>query len=81
MVGFHPQVPQLYRRAVAVFEKSVGPEHPMTAEALAGYAQVLRKLNRKKEAAGLGQRAHSILESQGLRRGSLTVDARDLGRR
>jgi hypothetical protein len=68
----------LYQRAVIVLGKSMGSEHPMVANILNGHAEALRKLHRKKEAAALEQRARSILATQGMRRGSLTVDVGDL---
>jgi hypothetical protein len=68
----------LYSRAVSALEKSMGPEHSMVASSLTGHASALRKLKRKKEAAGLEQRAQTILQSQSHHQGPLMVDMRDL---
>ena len=41
----------LYRRALAIDEKSLGPEHPKVATNLNNLAELLRAINRLAEAA------------------------------
>ena len=50
----------LYRRALAILEKALGPEHPNVAQVLENYAELLRKTNRKTEAAKMEARAKAI---------------------
>lgn len=47
-----------YRQLVAIREKTFGPEHEQTAEALDRYACLMWKMNRRKEAEALEQRAY-----------------------
>jgi tetratricopeptide (TPR) repeat protein len=46
-----------YLRAIDISEESLGPAHPAVADCLLGYAAVLRKAHRKKEAGQLEARA------------------------
>ncbi len=41
----------LYQRALKIWEKALGPDHPDVANALEGYADLLNKMGRDKEAA------------------------------
>ncbi len=50
----------LYKRALAIWEKALGPEHPDVATALENYAALLRKAGRGEEAAKLEARAKAI---------------------
>ncbi len=57
----------LFQRAIAMTEKTLGPDHPQVARTLAGYAALLRATKRKGEAAKLEQRAKAIASSRRLR--------------
>ena len=50
----------LFRRALAIREKALGPERPEVAKTLDNYAELLRKTNREAEAAKLEARAKAI---------------------
>lgn len=50
----------LYKQALEIFEKSLGPDHLNVAETLENYALLLRKNGRDKEAGGLDPRAKAI---------------------
>ncbi|MDA2914481.1 tetratricopeptide repeat protein, partial [Acidobacteriia bacterium AH_259_A11_L15] len=50
----------LYRRALAIFEQALGPEHPHVATTLESYAALLRKMNRDAEAEKMEARAQAI---------------------
>ena len=50
----------LYKRALAIREKALGPEHPKVAKALLNYAVLLRATGRSDEAAKLEARAKAI---------------------
>ncbi len=50
----------LYKRALAIREKVLGPENLDVAETLDDYAALLRKMNRGAEADGLNARAQAI---------------------
>jgi hypothetical protein len=58
--GKHAEAEPLYKRALAIKDKALGPEHPDTAKVLVNYAGLMRKLNRKNEAAKLEARAKGI---------------------
>ena len=58
--GKYTEAEPLFRRALAVWEKALGPEHPNVAMALENYAALLRKTNRAAEAAKLEARAQAI---------------------
>ncbi len=49
-----------YERALAIVEKSLGPEHPDVATSLENYALLLRKISRRAEAAKMNARAKAI---------------------
>ena len=48
------------KRALAIREKALGPDHPNVAKSLENYAAVLRKTGRTTEAAKLETRAKAI---------------------
>ena len=50
----------LYRRALAVQEEFLGPDHPDLADTLEHYAALLHALGRDSEAAPLEDRARGI---------------------
>ena len=50
----------LYKRALAIREKALGPEHPDVAQSLENYSALLRKTGRSDEAAILEARAKAI---------------------
>ena len=52
----------LYRRAIRLLEKNVGPEHFLVAEAFQGYSSLLRRSSRPSEAEEYASRARMILE-------------------
>ena len=48
--GNYPMGELLYNRALAIWEKALGPEHPHVAASLENYAALLRKTGRGGEA-------------------------------
>ena len=54
----------MYKRALVIFEKALGPEHPNVAICLENYAALLRKMGRGTEAAPLEARAQAIRAKQ-----------------
>ncbi len=50
----------LYQRALAIWEKALGPEHPNVATALENYAALLRETGRNDGAAEMESRANAI---------------------
>ncbi len=58
--GKSEQAEPLYRRALAIREKALGPEHPLVATFLEMYAGLLHKLNRDAEADKMEARARAI---------------------
>ncbi len=50
----------LYRRALAIREKALGPEHPDMATTLQDYAALLRKTHQEAEAAEIEDRVRAI---------------------
>jgi tetratricopeptide (TPR) repeat protein len=58
----HGEAEPLYRRALAIFEKSFDPEHPNVATGLNNLAGLLRDTNRLAEAEPLFRRALAIGE-------------------
>jgi tetratricopeptide (TPR) repeat protein len=51
----------LYRKALGIMEKSLGPTHPEFAASLGNYAEALRKLKRKDEAIEVEGRVKGLL--------------------
>jgi tetratricopeptide (TPR) repeat protein len=52
----------LIRRALAIWEKSLGPDHPQVATGLNNLAQLLQTTNRLAEAEPMIRRALAIIE-------------------
>ncbi len=50
----------LHKRALAIMEKALGPEHPDVASSLENYAALLRETARVDEAEGMEARAKEI---------------------
>ncbi len=59
-LGRYAEAEPLYKRALAIREKALGPEHPSVATSLENYAARLRKTGRSTEAAKLEARAKAI---------------------
>ena len=58
--GRYNEAEPLYRRSLAILEKSRGPTHPDLVICLENYAALLRETHRPAEAAKLEQRARAI---------------------
>ena len=63
--GAYSQAEPLYRRALAIREKSLPPDHPHIALVCKNLAAVLQELGRTKEATALRKRAQAIQEQRG----------------
>lgn len=49
-------------RALAVHEKAIGPQHLQVAKVLFAYAELLRKIHNRREAAAMEKRAKNIIK-------------------
>ena len=58
--GHYEEAEPLYRRALSVLTKALGPDHPNVATLLGNYAELLRKLHRDSEAEKMEARAQAI---------------------
>ena len=58
--GRYAEAEPLYKRALAIWEKALGPEHPHVATILENYAALLRKTERTTEATKMEARAKAI---------------------
>ncbi len=58
--GDYAKAEPLYKKALAIREKALGPTHPTLAKGLENYAALLRTLNRIPEAEKLEARAKAI---------------------
>ncbi len=58
--GKYAEAEPLYKRSLAIREKTLGSEHPQVATSLENYAALLRKTGRGGEAAKLEARAKAI---------------------
>ncbi len=58
--GRYAEAEPLYKRSLAIREKTLGPEHPDTAQSLENYAALLRKTGRADEATEMEVRAKAI---------------------
>ena len=58
--GKYGEAEPLYQRALAIWEKALGPEHPNVATCLENYAALLKKMGRGAEAEPLEARAQAI---------------------
>ena len=70
----------LYRRALEIRERSLGPNHPDLIETLNAYAVLLKKTKRKQEAEVIMFRAEKIA-TQTDRTTGRTVDVRAVDQR
>jgi tetratricopeptide (TPR) repeat protein len=61
----YPEAEPLYGRALAIYEKALGPEHPDVARVLENYAILLRSMDRPEEAEPLETRARAIRARRG----------------
>lgn len=62
--GNFARAESLYARAVAIFERTLGPDHANVATCLENYAELLRKTNREIDAVALEQRVFVIRRKQ-----------------
>lgn len=58
--GRNAEVEPLHKRALAIWEKALEPEHPAVATSLENYADLLRKTGRVSEAKEMEARAQAI---------------------
>ncbi len=58
--GEYTEAEPLYQRALSIYEKAWGPEHPDVAMTLENYAALLREMDRNAEAEKLEERARAI---------------------
>ncbi len=58
--GNYAEAEPLYQRALAIWERALGPEHPDVAKVLNSYASLLRETGRADEAAEMEARAKAI---------------------
>jgi hypothetical protein len=56
----YAEAESLYRRALAIEEKTLGPDHPDLSPTLSNYAVLLRQLHRKPEANELETRLRQL---------------------
>jgi tetratricopeptide (TPR) repeat protein len=63
--GRYGEAEPLYRKALAAYEKALGPEHPDVAASLVNLAELYREQGRPDEAEPLYQRALVIQERGG----------------
>jgi hypothetical protein len=61
--GRYAAAETLYQRALRLAEKTLGRFHPITAEVLECYAELLAKTNRQAESAALKKRAKAVWEA------------------
>ncbi len=58
--GKYADAEPLYKRALAIVEKALGPEHPDVAKSLENYAALLRETGRTTEATEMEARTKAI---------------------
>ncbi len=56
----YPEAEPHYKRALAIFEKALGPEHPDVGRSLNNLAELLRETGRGAEANKMETRAKEI---------------------
>ena len=61
--GRYAEAELLYQRALAIYEKTLGPEHPNVADLLENHAEFLRATDRNEEARAFEARAQMIRAS------------------
>ena len=54
--GKYKEAEQLYQRALTIYEKALGPQHPYTQQIRQNYATLLRAMGRNEEAKQLEER-------------------------
>lgn len=62
--GKYAEAERLYQRALTVREEFLGPEHPEVAATLDGYAALLRKLDRTRDAEAMEARAAAAIRAR-----------------
>jgi tetratricopeptide (TPR) repeat protein len=79
--GRYQDAEPIFLRALKIGEQSLGPAHPEVITTLAGYAALLRKLHRKREARKLEARVRDLRATSARDNpASLEVDWRSLRR-
>ena len=63
MIGRYAAAEKLYQRALALVERNLGKLHPVAAEVLECYAELLAKTDRQGEAIGMKDRAEAVWEA------------------
>ena len=58
--GRHIEAEPLFKRALAIYEKALGPDHPIVAMSLENFADLLRRTGRDDEADELEASAKAI---------------------
>jgi tetratricopeptide (TPR) repeat protein len=58
--GQYEEAEPLYARALAIYEKALGAEHPSVATVLGNYSSLLRAAGKESEAEKLENRASNI---------------------
>ncbi len=58
--GKYTEAEPLYQRTLAIWEKALGPEHPLVATSLENSANLLRTTGREDEAIDMEIRAKAI---------------------
>jgi hypothetical protein len=58
--GRYAAAEKLYQRALALVERTLGASHPMAAEVLECYADLLARTNRSSEAIAMKSRADAV---------------------
>ena len=59
-IGRYAEAEPLFKRALVIREKALGPEHPDVVTSLESYALLLRDMGRPDEASMLESRARAI---------------------
>ncbi len=62
--GKYAEAEPLVKRALAIQEKALGPQHPNVAQGLENYAALLRKTGRTAEADKMEARAKAIRDKR-----------------
>lgn len=65
--GRYAAAEKLYQRAWRLVERTLGQQHPMMAEVLECYSDLLRRTNRSAEGISLKNRAEAIWRAYGSR--------------
>ena len=58
--GRHKEAQPLHRRALAIAEKSLGPDHPNIVKFLSNLAALYEKMGKPREATGFSARAEAM---------------------